>query len=510
MDLSNLSLTQIEAALSANSFKRFVTRFWSCVSNDPFQDGYHIDAITEHLEAVAAGQCPRLVINVAVRHSKSLLCSVLFPVWVWLQRPEARVITASYSKDLTVRDAVRSRQMMEHPEFRKHFDHFKLTDDTNRKDYYANDHKGHRLSVSTGARTAGFDADLIIADDLMDMATRNSEAERTTAIDYFETALCSRLVYTGREAIVVAGHRIHEDDVYSRLREKYGDDGTWSWLVLPEEYTPKFSTWYNATGWKDQRQEGELLWPAKFNAQVIEQQKKAYRHEYSAVFLQEPTPAEGTLFKAEWVRYWNEDDQGNYNLGGKLFPKSAAWRFATCDTAVSTASGADWTVCQVWDVVGTHRVLVDQLRKKLDGNRIVPALAEFTRNHRVQFVAVEKEFVGRFVLDQLKAANVCVKPFQARGHGDKETRAVAAEICMEAGHVWFPSKPWAADLVRELLAFPNGSHDDQVDALSMGCILADKYKGKVEPDLNPEQRAAAVRAANEKRFNEMLWAGLPF
>jgi hypothetical protein len=57
--------------------------------------------------------------------------------------------------------------------------------------------------------------------------------------------------------------------VYSRLRAKYGDDGTWTWLTLPEEYTPKFSTWYNGIGWKDKRVEGELLWPERFTAKVL-------------------------------------------------------------------------------------------------------------------------------------------------------------------------------------------------------------------------------------------------
>jgi predicted phage terminase large subunit-like protein len=494
MDLTQLSREQIDAVLCANNFRRFVERFWHLVSSDPFVPGYHLDAICDHLQAVAEGRVKRLAVNVAIRHSKSLLCSVMFPVWLWTRDPSTRIITASYSKDLTVRDAIRSRAMIEHDEFKKHFGHFALQEDVNRRDFYSNDKGGHRLSVSIGSRTSGFDADIVVADDLHDFATRTSDAERASAIDYFETALCSRLVYTGREAVVIAGHRVHEDDVYAMLRAKYGDDGTWSWLVLPEEYNDKFAGWFNATGWVDTRADGELLWPEKFDRSVIDQQRKAYRHEYSAIFLQEPTPAEGSLFKPEWFRTWTTDEHGNYVLDGKSYPQSSAWRFITVDTAISTTSGADYTVAQVWDIVGPNLVLVDQLRKRLDGNRIVPALVELWRVHAPQFVCVESEFVGRFVLDQLRAADVTVKPFRARGQGTKETRAVAAEIRCEAGRVFFPSdKPWVADLQRELLGFPNAAHDDQVDALAMACILADKYSGPVEPAISPRNRPDANR-----------------
>ncbi len=457
-----VDLRWVEAALAKNKFEFFVTHFWDQVSSDRFVSGYHIQALCEHLQAVAEGKIKKLMINLAIRHSKSIICSVLFPVWMWVRRPETRIITASYSKSLTTRDALRSRQLIDSPKFQELFGGtFKVSDEQNRQDYYTNNHRGHRLSVSIDSRTAGFDADLIVTDDLHDVRSRNSETERNAACDYFETALQSRLVRGGTEGVILAGHRVHDDDIYARLRAKYGDDGTWSYLILPEEYTPKFSTWHNAINWKDRRQEGDLLWGERFNAQVLQQEKKTYRHEYSCIFQQEPTTPEGSLFKKEWFKYYTQDEDA-YVLGNKRFAKSKAWRIATCDTAISTAAGSDWTVCQVWDIVGGHLVLVDQLRKRLDGTKIVPTLTAFCRQHNPQFIAIEKEFCGAFVIDQLREQNVVVKGFSARNHGDKETRAVAAEIRLEQGQVWFPAdKDWVSDLEVELLGFPHGTHDDQ-------------------------------------------------
>jgi predicted phage terminase large subunit-like protein len=507
----NPTLIEVDRLLATAKFSHFVRLCWPAVSSDKFTPGYHLDCIVEHLQAVAEGQIDRLVINVAVRHSKSLLCSVLWPVWLWVRTPALRVITGSYSQQLTVRDAIRSRQLLESDLFKQHFPPIQLVDDSNRKDYYSTTSKGHRLSVSIGSRTAGFDADVIVADDIHDWQTRTSEAERTKAIDYFITGLMSRFVDKGKERAVLAGHRCHEDDVYARLRQQYGDDGTWTWLVLPEEYDSKFSSWYNAINWKDRRSEGELLWPERFNETVVAGEKKRYRHEYSAIFLQEPTPAEGTLFRKDWFKYWSEDAEGNYVLDGKRYPKASAWRYTTVDTAVSTSDTACYTVALTWDVIGQEKILVSMLRKRLDGAKIVPALARVYEELNPQFLCVEKEFVGKFVCDQLRERGVTVKPFSAKGHGDKETRAVAAEISMESGHVWFPANAtWLGELEKEVLAFPNGTYSDAVDCLSMACILADKHKGRAEDPLTPEQQEQKVKKEAEERFTKMLWQGCPF
>lgn len=510
---TNIDVGHIKAILATNSFRKFIEFHWSDGVNDPFVPGYHLDAICEHLQAVAENKIKNLAINVAIRHGKSLYTSLFFPAWIWARNPATRILSASYTKALSTRDALRTRQLIESPGFQRNWP-IAFSDNQDKKDWYMNTAGGQRLAVSTGSATAGFDADLIICDDIHDFQTRGSETERTKAIDYFENSLCSRLVKHGNEGVVLAGHRIHENDVYSMLRDKYGDDGDWTWLVLPEEYTPKFSTWFNGIGWKDKRQEGDLLWPERYTRDVLKQEKKTRRHNYSAMFQQEPTPPDGHLFKGEWFRHYTQDDT-HYHLGNKRVAKKDAWRFVTVDTAISTESGADFTVAQCWDVIGPYMILAAQLRKKLDGNRIVPALKAFYQLYKPQFVAVETEFVGKFVLDQLRLEDIPVKCFRAggkaHGHGDKKTRAVSAEIRLEAGRMWFPAnEEWVGALESELLAFPNGAHDDQVDCCSMAAIYSEKYAGKVEEELTPEEVQAQASKAERDRFNMILNAGLPF
>ena len=44
--------------------------------------------------------------------------------------------------------------------------------------------------------------------------------------------------------------------------------------------------------------------------------------------------------------------------------------------------------------------------------------------------------------------------------------------------------PWLADLRRELLAFPTGRHDDQVDALGLCGQLMDRFAPGCVPEMN--------------------------
>jgi len=89
------------------------------------------DAICDHLAALTLGQMRFLLINIPPRHSKSTICSVIWPVWVWLQNPSERFLSASYSLDLSARDSAKKRTLMESPWFKDHYGQdFKLKTDS--------------------------------------------------------------------------------------------------------------------------------------------------------------------------------------------------------------------------------------------------------------------------------------------------------------------------------------------------------------------------------------------
>ncbi|AWM39791.1 phage terminase large subunit [Gemmata obscuriglobus] len=499
--------------MAANRFRHFCELVWPAVRPEPFVGGYFVDALCEHLEAVHKGQIKRLALVCPVRHGKSVFTSVLWPAWCWITDPSIRFLSASATQDLVLRDSDKTRDIISHTVFQKHFAGlFNLSEKQDSKGWYKNDRGGERKAVGAGTRSTGLDAEYLIVDDLLDYDKARHEGERKAVLDFYANTLTNRLVYAAnKDRIVLCGHRVHEDDVFNHVWTTFGNDGSWTYLYLPAEANPDLSnSYHNALGWKDTRKVGQLLHPGVVPLAKINEAKKGGKHKYHCLYNQDVTPADGDIFSASMFRYFTAAD-GFYNLAGKQVDAKAAWRFVAVDTAVSTESTADYSVIQVWDCIGGHLVLVHQIRKRLDGTKLVPAIASVHRTYNPQFVCVEEQFVGRFVIDQLRAESVPVKRFNAKGHGDKETRAVAAQIRMEAGSVWFPAdQDWVSDLQKELLAFPASTHDDQVDALSMACILADKYTGKIEIELTPEEAEAKAKKDAEGRFQKMLWQGAPF
>lgn len=490
-----MNQTEAIALLTQHSLRHFVEHFWGLVRHEPFIAGYHIDAICEHLQAVKACQIRRLVINVGIRHGKSLLTGVFYPAWRWIHDPTNRIISATYSKDLTERDALRTKQLIQSNLYQACFGNLvQLNDKVNRQDAYENTARGSRLSASIGSRTAGYDADTVICDDLHDYKTRNSKAERTSAIDYFENSLTSRIVISEKDAVIVAGNRVHEDDVYAYIRNHYGNDGTWTYLVLPEEYTP--TNYFNGIGWTDRRKEGELLWEEKYNADVVAAEKKRLRNDFYTIYQQNPTPAAGNLFKPEWIKYYNAGE----NRPG--------WRFGTVDLAIGTNSDNDYTVCQIWEAANGNLYLLHQWRGRVDGAKVIPTLKGLYDTWKPSFLVVEQFGYQKMVLDQLKANGVCVKAYKEQGN--KEIKSITAQIKMEAGQVYFPAgAAYCADIEHELLTFPKASHDDIVDCVSMAAFISQRYDRRTEEEeLPPEEKAKKDEEQRQKDFKRRLFAGL--
>ena len=168
------------------------------------------------------------------------------------------------------------------------------------------------------------------------------------------------------------------------------------------------------------------------------------------------------MFKVDWFRRFTQDPD-SFTINGKPVKKSECTRYATVDLAIGTNANNDYTVVAKWALHRGNLLLIDLIRKRIDGTRIVPTIQQATKD--CQFVAVEDVAFQRMALDQLRAANVPVKRFKPEG--DKESRSITAQILAESGRVFLPEgESFVADFLAEIGAFPFGKHDDQLDALS--------------------------------------------
>lgn len=411
----------------------------------------HLVYLARELLEVAAGRCRRLVVSMPPRSGKSELVSRYFPAW-WLGvRPNDRVILASYEASFAASWGAKARDVL-----REHGpDVFGVSV---RADARAGDrwelappHAGGMTAVGEGGALTGKGANLLVLDDVIKNAEEAaSRAHREHAWEWWRSTARTRLEPGG--AVVVVGTRWHEDDLIGRvLRDAEGGGEPWRVLNLPA-----LAEEGDSLG----RKPGEALWPERYDVAALEAARRDVGSYYFAAMYQgRPAPLDGGIFKRAWFRH--EDPP----------PLEELLRFATVDLAASTRETADYTVILVAGVDRKGRLYVlDVVRARLEGPAIVPAMKRAVVRWNLAVVGIERVAFQLALVQQARAEGVPVRELSP--DKDKVARALAATAAFEGGDVVFPkAAPWLEELESELLSFPNGRHDDQVDCAAFAVAL---------------------------------------
>jgi predicted phage terminase large subunit-like protein len=455
---------QAAAIAALVSFRFFVEEAWPVVvPAEPFKPNWHIDAICDHLQAVARLQIRDLLINIPPRFGKSTIASVMFPAWLWLQDPRLRLLYSSYAQSLSTRDSVAMRQLIESPWYQARWGAvFQIASDQNEKTRFENNHKGYRLATSVGGANTGEGGDVIVADDPHNVQEVESEVTRKAAVRWWNEVMSTRGNNPATTRRIVIMQRVHEQDLAGDILEK----GGYVHLNLPMEYEPKFAT-ASPIGWADPRKvENQLLWPERYGPEwVAEQKKRMGSYAYAAQFQQRPAPLDGGMFKRSWWKFYRTDPA--LLLEGGTDDRCWSW-----DMAFKGQDDSDFVVGQAWARKGADLYLLHQIRGRLTYTATKAAVkAGATKFPRIHYKLVEDKANGSAVIDDLKSAVgglVPVKP-----EGGKEARAAVVQPYAEAGNIYLPDPsiaPWVEDYIAEFQNFPKGGHDDQVDATSQAIV----------------------------------------
>ena len=194
-----------------------------------YLDNWHVHLICEYLAACSRGEITRLVINLPPRHLKSICVSVAWPAWLMGHDPAARIMAASYSRELSVRHALDFRLVLASPWYRRLFPGLCVAPDQNEKHRLQTTARGHRIATSVGGAATGEGAGVLIVDDPHNPRQALSAAMRESALDWFDQTYSSRLDDKKRGVIVVVMQRLHERDLTGHLLAK----GGWEHLCLP-------------------------------------------------------------------------------------------------------------------------------------------------------------------------------------------------------------------------------------------------------------------------------------
>jgi predicted phage terminase large subunit-like protein len=473
---------EIDRELATRRLRDLVLQAWAVVEpSTPFVPGWHIDAIIEHLEAVTLGQIRNLLINVPPRHMKSLLVSVLWPAWEWIRFPERRWLYSSYGAQLSIRDSIKCRRLIESPWYQARWgDRFALTSDQNTKGRFDNNRSGYRLATSVGGAATGEGGDRIVCDDPHNVQEAESDSVRKSTVDWFDVVMSTRVNDPKTSARVVVMQRCHQQDLSGHLLEQ----GGWEHLCLPAEY--ESSRRATSIGFVDPRQNhGELLWPERFGPVEMESLKRSLGSYATAGQLQQrPSPAEGGLLKRHWWRYWQPRganlppvvvrlaDGSQQSIAAVDLPYRVDEQIQSWDCAFKDLETSSYVVGQLWGRVGSAYLLGDQIRARMDCPTTVKAVRELSRRYPGCLAKlIEDKANGSAVIQMLQHELPGLLPVTPQG--GKVARAAAVSPLIEAGNVYLPHPqhaPWVNDFVEECAAFPNGAHNDQVDAMTQALL----------------------------------------
>lgn len=447
-------LEAVRAEQARRSLYRFVEQAWPLIEPEtPFASNWHLKVMCERLEQVSRGDIKRLIINVPPGTSKSIVTSVMWPAWEWASNPGLRYLTASYTEELTIRDNLRVRDIVTSSWFQRYFRRVELRSDQNRKTKMDTTAAGWRLATSIGGRGTGEHPDRIIIDDPHNPKQALSDVQRQEALTWFDRTISSRGVSRGVRIVLIM-QRLHEMDLTGHLLQK----GGWRHVMLPMRYDPE-----HATVDDPRTEKGELLWPALFPEAAVRQLELDLGPYGAAGQLQQqPAPEGGGLFKREHFKILSPAE-------AEPLLRQGIWCRAW-DGAATEGDG-DYTVGVLMGLLGDGRIIVAHVVRDQVGPAAADALLKATAQLDGPRVRIREEMEGGSAGKKVIAAHQrLLIGYDYAGRSSSENKVWRARnfrAQVEAGHVYIVNGTWTNEYLDELSIFPNGKHDDQVDASSL-------------------------------------------
>ncbi|MEE8172966.1 MAG: terminase [Alphaproteobacteria bacterium] len=341
-----------------------------------YLDNWHVHLISEYLAACSRGDIKRLIINLPPRSLKSICVSVAWPAWLMGHRPSQRIMTASYSRELSVRHALDFRTVTTSPWYGRLFPGFAPAADQNEKHKLQTTARGHRIATSVGGAATGEGADLLIVDDPHNPRQALSATMREGALDWFDQTYSSRLDDKKKGVMVVVMQRLHERDLTGYLLAK----GGWEHLCMPAEAERRTVIDFGAV--KLIREPGALLHNDREGpAEIARAKRELGAYAYAAQYQQRPAPLEGGIVDLAWFKRYG------------AAPAAPLRIIQSWDTAFKGGALNDPSVCGTWAETETGFYLLHVARRRLE----YPGLKRAAKSLVIERVP---DAVKRFGLDR--------------------------------------------------------------------------------------------------------------
>jgi len=421
----------------------------------------HHKIICNALMRVFRGECRRLILNVPPRYSKTELAVVNFIAWALGHAPDAEFIHTSYSGTLAANNSANIRSLILHEGYGDIFPSCQLASEA--RAHWTTTAGGVMYATGAGGTITGFGAGkhregfggAIIIDDPHKADEARSEVVRQNVIDWFQNTLESRS-NSPETPIILIMQRLHENDLAGWLLGG-GNGETWEHVCLSAI-----------------QDDGTALWPEKHSIEQLRRMEQAAPYTFAGQYRQRPAPPDGNIFKPDqiqivdaipageikWIRGWDfgATIDGDPTAGGKV-GRLPDGRFIIGDM-VHGQWGPD------------ERDAALKNTASADGARVKISIPQDPgQAGKTQVLYLTRQLPGYRVHSSPES-------------GDKITRAEPFAAQVNVGNVLMLRGDWNKPLIDEMRMFPNGTHDDRVDALSRAFAqLIGKYSMQINPDL---------------------------
>lgn len=414
-----------------------------------WKEARHHRIVCDALMRVFRGECKRLIINIPPRYSKTELVNN-FVAWAIGQVPDSEFILTSYAAQLASNNSWQIREEVQHPEYGELFPGFALRSDSAAKHEWRTAKEGIVYATGSGGTITGYGAGkhrpgfggAIIIDDPHKADEARSDVIRQGVIEWFQNTLESRKNDPENTPIILIMQRLHEKDLAGWLLGG-GNGEEWESVVLPAI-----------------QKDGTALWPEKHSIEMLHRMRQAAPYTFAGQYGQKPAPPEGNIFKPDKIEVVDAIPADTRFV--------RAWDFAA--SVEVPGNDPDWTVGGKLGITPSGRWIIADVGRLRGGPETVEAALKNTAGRDGSGVRVRipqdpgqagKSQAANFT-KLLAGYTVTSKPVS----GDKVQRAEPFAAQVNVGNVMMLKAEWNDALVSEMRVFPNGAHDDQVDALS--------------------------------------------
>jgi predicted phage terminase large subunit-like protein len=462
MSIDTINKNELLLVLETELFRRNFFEFFKAATKVMYPSvawdyNWHFSYIADLLQSEVQRINDKLpkdkdfIVNLPFRSGKSILISIIFPVWCWIKNPALNIITVSATDFLAQKFSHQSLILIQSEWFKLHFGHIvQIREDAKAKGNYMTTSGGRRESFGINSGIIGSGCDIMLLDDIQSPDNVTVTGLKNTIESYVDV-IYSRLNDPNISIRIILQQRVHENDISGYLvrtaPQKYHH------ICVPAILTQDIHPAGLAINYQD-----KLFWKNRFSQKVMDDFKATMRPApYAGQLLQRPTPEEGDLIKRDWFLFKKLSE---------VLPLNLQWNLVL-DTATSDKAKNDPSGFMLCARHGNSLVIRKCARKWLQFNELLTEIKEWKKIYSIHKIYCEEKSSGIQIIQELKrATNWNVLNLKDNGK-DKIQRVMAIQPTLESKRVILvEDDTWNETFLSECAAFPFGVHDDLVDCLS--------------------------------------------